>query len=104
MTVPTLYVTAPSEAAAELARTVVSERLAACVNRVPCRSTYRWEGEVVDDDEEILLVKTTDERYAALVARLEAEHPYDVPCIERFDETDVLDSFGAWVTESTTEP
>jgi periplasmic divalent cation tolerance protein len=38
---PTLYVTAPPEAAADLARTLVEERLAACVNRVPCTSTYR---------------------------------------------------------------
>jgi periplasmic divalent cation tolerance protein len=101
--VPTLYVTAPPEAAAALARGAVEERLAACVNRVPCRSTYRWEGAVVDDEEEILLLKTTDDRYGALRSYLEREHPYDVPCIERFDEADVLDAFGAWVVDSTSE-
>ncbi|WP_372911245.1 divalent-cation tolerance protein CutA [Salinigranum sp.] len=98
---PTLYVTVPPEASAALARTLVEERLAACVNRLPCTSTYRWEGDVVEDEEEILLVKTTDEQYEAVVARLVEEHPYDVPCIERFDETDLLDEFGAWVTDST---
>jgi periplasmic divalent cation tolerance protein len=100
---PTLYVTAPPEASAALARTLVEERLAACVNRLPCTSTYRWEGDVVEEGEEILLVKTTDEQYEAVVARLVEEHPYDVPCIERFDETDLLDEFGAWVTDSTSE-
>jgi periplasmic divalent cation tolerance protein len=98
-----VYVTAPPEAAADLARTVVDERLAACVNRVPCASTYRWEGDVVEDDEEVLLVKTTDEQYPALVERLVEEHPYDVPCIERFDESDLLEAFGAWIVDSTAQ-
>lgn len=100
---PTVYVTAPSEAAADLARTVVEARLAACVNSVPCTSTYRWDGDVVEDDETILLMKTTEEQYPALVAHLTEEHPYDVPCIERFDETDLLDAFGAWIADATVE-
>ncbi|MEM4781334.1 MAG: divalent-cation tolerance protein CutA [Halalkalicoccus sp.] len=97
----TAYVTAPPEAAAELAETLVEERLAACVNRVPCRSTYRWEGDVVADDEVILLAKTTDERYPELVERVETDHPYEVPCIERFDEADLLPAFAAWIDDST---
>jgi periplasmic divalent cation tolerance protein len=101
--VPTVYVTAPADSADELARRVVDERLAACVNRVPCRSTYRWDGDVVEDDEEILLMKTTDERYDALVDHVVDHHPYDVPCVERFDESGLLDAFGAWIHESTTD-
>jgi periplasmic divalent cation tolerance protein len=98
--VPTVYVTAPTDAAAAIARTLVEERLAACVNRVPCESTYRWEGTVQDDREEILLAKTTADGYADLVARVEALHPYDVPCIERFDEADALPAFAAWRTDA----
>jgi periplasmic divalent cation tolerance protein len=98
---PTVYVTAPPDAAADLARTLVAERLAACVNRVPCESTYRWDGEVVEESEQILLVKTTDERYDDLVARVREEHPYDVPCIERFDERDVDADFASWIAAST---
>ena len=97
---PTVYVTAPPETADELARTLVEERLAACVNRVPCRSVYRWEGEVHEDDEEILLVKTTGEGYDALSERIVELHPYDVPCIERFEESDVLASFEGWRSEA----
>jgi len=97
---PTVYVTAPKSAAAELAETVVDERLAACVNRVDCQSTYRWEGEVTTDDETILLIKTTDEGYDRLVDRIEELHPYDVPCIEWFDEAELIDRFGAWIGES----
>ncbi|WP_435332720.1 divalent-cation tolerance protein CutA [Haloarchaeobius sp. TZWWS8] len=101
---PTLYVTAPPDAASELATTLVEEQLAACVNRVRCRSTYRWKGEVVDDDEVILLVKTTDEACEALVERIESLHPYDVPCIERFEESFVLPSFADWRTDAVDSP
>lgn len=93
---PTAYVTAPPEAAGELARTLLEERLAACVNRVECRSTYRWDGEVHEDDEVILFVKTTDRAYDDLVDRIEERHPYDVPCIERLEETDELPAFARW--------
>jgi len=94
---PTVYVTAPRDAAEEIARTLVEERLAACVNRVDCRSTYRWEGDVHDDEESILLAKTTDEGYDRLVERVRAVHPHDVPCIERFDESAVLPAYAEWV-------
>ena len=93
---PTAYVTAPPDAAADIARTLVEERLAACVNAVSCDSTYRWEGEVVTDEEVVLLAKTTDERYGDLAERVAELHPYEVPCVERFEESDVLDAFGAW--------
>lgn len=100
---PTVYITAPTEAAREIAQTLVDERLAACVNRVPCDSVYRWEGAVHTDAEEILLAKTTDDRYDELRERVVDIHPYDVPCIERFDEAAVLESFGTWRRESVDE-
>jgi periplasmic divalent cation tolerance protein len=97
---PTAYVTAPPETAEEIAATLVEERLAACVNSVACQSRYRWDGEVQTDEEVILLAKTTDERYPDLRDRVVDLHPHDVPCIERFDEADVLDAFGRWRAES----
>ena len=73
--------TLPSaEAAATVARTLVEEQLAACVNIVPgVRSIYRWQGAVVDDAEVLCLIKTTRDRVDAMTARLVALHPYDVP-------------------------
>ncbi|MFB6090401.1 MAG: divalent-cation tolerance protein CutA [Halobellus sp.] len=95
---PTAYVTAPRDAADDLASLLVDERLAACVNVVDCRSTYRWDDEVYEGEPEaILLAKTTADRYPDLKATLEEEHPNEVPCIERFDEADVLDNFAAWI-------
>jgi len=96
---PTAYVTAPPDAAGDLAELLVEERLAACVNRFPCTSVYHWEGEVHRDEEVVLLAKTTDERWDDLVSRVETAHPYDVPCVERFEEGDVLGAFGDWVDD-----
>lgn len=93
----TLYVTAPRDAAADIAHAVVEERLAACVNRVDCASVYRWEGQVRTDAEQILLVKTTPEAADTLTDRIVELHPHDVPCVERFDEDDVLPAYGDWV-------
>jgi periplasmic divalent cation tolerance protein len=94
--VPTILVTAPPDAAADLAHLLVEERLAACVNRVDCRSTYRWDGEIHEDSEEILLAKTESGRVADLVDRVEAEHPYETPCIERFDEDVLVRAYERW--------
>ncbi|QFU83485.1 divalent-cation tolerance protein CutA [Natronorubrum aibiense] len=97
---PTVYITAPPDDANEIAETLVEERLAACVNRLSTTSTYRWDGEIHHDDEAVLLAKTTDGAYDDLVERVQALHPHDVPCIECFDEADVLESFATWRAES----
>jgi periplasmic divalent cation tolerance protein len=66
--------------AAEIARVLVEEQLAACVNLVPAvRSIYRWQGQVSDDAETLAIIKTTRERFEALRARLVELHPYEVP-------------------------
>jgi len=98
---PTAYVTAPPEAAEQIARRLVEERLAACVNAVDCTSTYRWEGAVHEDAERLLLAKTTDDRYDALAERVRQLHPHDVPCIERIEDEPVAD-FAAWRADSVT--
>ena len=64
----------------ELARTLVEERLAACVNvHGPMTSTYRWKGKIERDAERQLVIKTTRDRVPALEARLHAIHPYELP-------------------------
>jgi periplasmic divalent cation tolerance protein len=76
-----VLVTTPTpERAAEIARALVEERLAACGNVVPAiRSIYRWEGKVQDEQEALLVLKTTRARFEALRARVVALHPYQVP-------------------------
>jgi len=66
--------------AEKIARTLVDERLAACVNLVPkIRSFYRWEGEVQDDEELLLIIKTMEESFEDLKKRILVLHAYDLP-------------------------
>jgi len=75
------YCTCPDPASAQhLAEALVHEGLAACVNHLPgIRSTYRWQGKVTSDSEELLMIKTTVARFPALKERVLALHPYELP-------------------------
>ena len=87
--------------AAALARTLVDERLAACVNALPpMTSTYRWKGAVEQDREQQLVIKTTADRVPALQARLRQLHPYELPEFLVLDATG-SDAYLGWVREST---
>lgn len=73
--------TAPDpDTAARLARAWVQERVAACVNVVPAvTSYYRWEGEVQEDSELLLVAKTDGEHLQPLLAAITESHPYECP-------------------------
>jgi len=98
-----VHVTAPSrEQAAEIARKLVEERLAACVNIVgDMRSVYRWDGKIHEEEEVLCLVKTRPELLDALTERIRALHPYDVPEILAFEVADGSADYLAWLHEST---
>ncbi|MEM1139750.1 MAG: divalent-cation tolerance protein CutA [Pseudomonadota bacterium] len=78
-----VYSTAPdTETAQQLARMLVENRLAACVNVLgPISSVYRWQGEVVAEAEVAFLAKTTAQAVEALTERLVRDHPYECPCV-----------------------
>ena len=89
---------------AALARTLVEERLAACVNVLPeMMSVYRWKGRVEQDSERQLVIKTSPSRVAALEARLRELHPYDLPEFVVLDAT-ASAAYAEWVGESTQSP
>jgi periplasmic divalent cation tolerance protein len=91
-----------AESARAIARALVGERLAACVNRIDgVASTYRWEGEVRDDGECLLLVKTSAAAYERLAARLTALHPYEVPEIVALPVARGSAGYLRWITAAT---
>lgn len=86
--------------AAALARTLVEQRLAACVNITSeVRSIYRWNDGVEDEREQLLVIKTTEERVAALRDALFALHPYDVPELVVLD-AEAHGPYGTWLAQS----
>jgi periplasmic divalent cation tolerance protein len=95
--------TMPDDARAdELARTLVDERLAACVNvHGPMRSTYRWKGKVERDAERQLVIKTTRDRVSALETRLRALHPYELPEFIVIAVDGGGDAYLKWVDDET---
>jgi periplasmic divalent cation tolerance protein len=69
-----------SAEAGRIAKQLVEEKLAACVNVLPkISSTYRWKGKVVHASEALLLVKTSDEKLDGLIARVKELHSYEIP-------------------------
>ncbi len=96
-----VWVTAPEEVALELARKLVGERLAACVQVFPSMtSVYRWEGAIQEDPERLVQIKTTRERYQALQEFVVANHPYSVPEVLAFPATQGLEAYLQWVRDS----
>jgi periplasmic divalent cation tolerance protein len=94
--------TLPSRDAAQaIARTLIEERRAACVQIVDgVQSMYRWEGRIEESAECQLTAKTTPEASTALVARLRALHPYDVPEILTLEAT-AGDAYARWLSAET---
>jgi len=93
----------PDQASAEiLAALLVGQRLAACVNLLaPCASVYRWQGKIEQAQEYPLLIKTTEDRYAALEASIRANHPYELPEIIAVPVTQGLPAYLQWVESET---
>ena len=105
MTLIFVYVTAPSYTLAHnIAETVVSERLAACANIIPgMKSLYRWQGKIEQRDEVVLILKTQENLFSALEARVKALHSDETPCIVALPITTGNKSFLQWIqTETTT--
>ena len=95
-----LTTTASEEQAAALARSVIDAGLAACVHLQPIRSVYRWKGEVFDEPEWRLAVKTTAEHYEALERHIKDRHSYETPEILRIDIQGGSAEYLRWIEET----
>ena len=84
-----------------IADALVGRRLAACVQQLPIRSTYRWQGAIQRDDELLLLVKTTSERIAAVRDAVAELHSYDVPALTVVALADGSPDYLAWLRAET---
>lgn len=96
-----VFMTAAKKDEAErIARALVDGNLAACVNIVEsCRSIYRWKGEVVEDDEVMMLAKTKRGDFDAIVEVVTDLHSYDVPEIIAADLTSLSEGYGGFLRD-----
>lgn len=96
--------TVPNESrGAEIAKVLVSERLAACVNIVPAiRSVYRWKGQVEDDSEALMIAKVTKDGFERYRERLLELHPYEIAEVVALDAAAVNQAYLDWVVSSLT--
>ncbi len=90
------------EDAERIARTIVSEKLAACVSIVDgVSSVYWWEGRVEEEKELLLIIKTSIDKLLELTRRLREIHPYRVPEILVLPVAAGLPDYLTWVEEAT---
>lgn len=99
-----VFITAGGEEeAVRIAKALVEQRLAACVNIIqPVRSIYRWEGKVCDEQELLLVAKTHVAQIAALMACVEELHSYEVPEVLAIPIESGFRPYLEWVEESCT--
>ncbi|MEB3196028.1 MAG: divalent-cation tolerance protein CutA [Candidatus Sericytochromatia bacterium] len=99
-----LLTTCPGSVADDLARGALERRLAACCSRLPVTSTYWWQGELISDEECLLLFKSADDRLDALLTHLQEAHPYEVPELLVVEPTHVSAAYANWVLKETRTP
>ena len=95
----------PPESAEIIAKTLIEERKAACVNLSPIRSVYRWKDEICVDEEVTLLAKVSKAHSMTCIHQIKALHPYELPEIIVLP-VDTKHSYGPyleWVTQETEE-
>ena len=86
------------EEAVRIAKRLIDEHLAACVNLIPrIRSFYRWQDKVEDSAEWLMVIKTSRERFAALRTVLEAAHSYELPEVLALPVVDGSPNYLDWL-------
>jgi periplasmic divalent cation tolerance protein len=102
MSVVSIYaVFTSAEEAERIGRTVIEERLAACINILsPVRSIYRWKGKIETADEVAAILKTHHWRSDALIARIAELHSYDIPCVVSWPIDKIVGAYADWVEDS----
>ncbi len=90
------------DVAQRIADSLVTDRLAACVNVLPgVRSVYRWKGAVERADEVLLVIKTVSDRLPAVQARVQSLHPYELPELIAIQAAGGLTAYMDWLAEAS---
>ncbi|MGA2913537.1 MAG: divalent-cation tolerance protein CutA [Methanoregula sp.] len=96
-----VFSTAPPDKSESLAKMLIDQRIVACVNVVPVRSYYRWKGEFCDEQEHLLIAKTTRENAEEVIAAIKRQHPSEVPEVIVLPVIDGYPPYLEWVHQET---
>lgn len=91
--------TCPEEGATALAQTLLKERLIACANLCDVTSLFVWQGDIQEETETLLVMKTTDQRWPALRDRIVELHSYDVPEVLALPVSDGTRDYLVWLDD-----
>ena len=95
------YITCANiEEAKSIGKILLDDGLIACANIFPILSMYNWKGNLKEDNESVLICKTTEQRFDKLMSRVKKIHSYDVPCILKINSSANVE-FAKWVNEET---
>jgi len=95
-----ILTTCPDKTSAKaIAKLLVEQRLAACVQTFPIESVYRWQGEICNEGELMLLIKSKPALFDKITAEIKANHPYEVPEIIQISITDGLPAYLSWIDD-----
>lgn len=98
-----IYCTCPNiETADRISRLIIRNHMAACVNQIKgVTSIYEWEGKIEQENEVLLIIKTTEKRFEAIKQLVSEEHPYELPELIAVPVTQGLPDYLEWITQCT---
>jgi periplasmic divalent cation tolerance protein len=85
----------------KIIQTLLDQQLSACIQELPIKSHYRWEGKVVRDDETLLLIKTTTIQYQQIEQSIKELHDYDTPEIIMTKVNEGSKEYLSWIDKET---
>lgn len=89
------------EKAKEIGKGLLEERLIACYNLFPIESSYWWKGKIIDEEETMVMMKTTDAHFEEIEAYIKKYSGYEVPEVLAFSPDKVNSSYLSWVNSET---
>ena len=96
-----VFVTCPADLSQQLARTVVEEHLAACVNIIPgITSVYFWQDKLCQESEDLLIIKSNESSWHQLASRIKELHTYDTPEIVSVSIRDGFEPYLQWLNQA----
>ena len=95
-----IYITNPTrEEAKRVAKHLLEKKLIACANIFPVESLYWWEGKIAEENEVILVAKTTENKFEKINREVESIHPYKIPCVAKIPVA-LNEKYAIWLKEN----